>query len=456
MKILFLAFEFPPSAAGGVFRAAKVTKYLARAGHEVDVVTVRAEDYATWSSAGRDDSLLHDLPDGVRVHRVPAGFPAWYWRLRRSRLGARVADFVHWGDPVSIFWWPALRDVLDRLVAKRRPDVLLATTPPFGVAVLARRVARRYRLPWVVDWRDPWTLWRMVPFPSYAHYVYTRTAEGRCLREANVSVCTSHVTREDWLGEFGGVDEERLVTIYNGWDADDIAAVAPEAPPAGKRRIAYVGSFYYDPVAWDAIMRPLWRRAPHRWLHYRKRREDWRYRSPYYFLRGLRRFADRRPDLAERLDVTFAGIVPPWLPAMLAETGTASLVALRGRVPHREALALQAGADALLLTSAKIEGRPDYSIAGKTFEYLGLGRPVLAVVTAGAMRDLVTWSESGLVADPDDTDAVADAIERVATGNLPSGRSERAQAFVDSVRRERTVAEMEGALERAAAEGYRG
>ncbi len=456
MKVLFLAFEFPPSAAGGVFRAAKLAKYLARSGHEVDVVTVRVEDYDEWSSHGTDETLLRDLPETVRVHRIPTGFPAWYWRMRRSKLGARAVDFAHWGDPVSLFWWPRLRELLDRIVPERKPDVLLATAPPFGVAVLARRVARRYRLPWVMDWRDPWTLWRMVPFPSYAHYLYTRAAEGACLREANVSVCTSHVTREDWLGEFRDADEGRLVTIYNGWDAEDLASVTPEPPPPGTRRIAYVGSFYYDPAAWDAMMRPLWRRAPHRWIHYRKRREDWRYRSPYYFLRGLRRFADLRPELLERLDVVFAGSIPDWLPAMLEETETSGLVTLRGRVPHREAIALQAGADALLLTSAKIDGRPDYSIAGKTFEYLGLGRQVLAVVGPGAMRDLMTWSETGLVADPDNVDAVAAAIERIVTGDVAVERSAKGTAFVDSVRRERTVAQLAGTLERAAAEGYRG
>ena len=456
MKVLFLAFEFPPSAAGGVFRATKLAKYLARAGHQVDVVTIRAEDYGAWSSHGLDESLLRDLPEEIRVHRVASGFPDWYWRLRESKLGARVADFLHWGDPVSAFWWRRLRPVLDRLVVETRPDVLLATAPPFGVAALARRIARRYRLPWVMDWRDPWTLWRMAPFPSYAHYRYVRASEGGCLREANVSVCTSHVTREDWLGEFDGVDPERLVTIYNGWDAEDLVSVTPELPPEGKRRIAYVGSFYYEPAARDAIMRPFFRRAPHRWIHYRKRREDWRYRSPYYFLRGLRLFADRRPELVERLDVTFAGTIPGWLPGMLEETGTTALVTLRGRVPHREAIALQAGADALLLTSAKVEGRPDYSIAGKTYEYLGLGRPVLAVVTPGAMRDLVTWAEAGTVADPDDTEAVAAAIERVVTGEQAGERSPEARAFVASVRRERTVEQMAAVLGRAVAEGYRG
>ena len=85
-------------------------------------MTVRAEDYPTWSSHGLDDTLLRDLPPTVRVHRVAAGFPAWYWRIRRSKLWARVADFAHWGDPVSLFWWRGLRACLDRLG-------LLATAP---------------------------------------------------------------------------------------------------------------------------------------------------------------------------------------------------------------------------------------------------------------------------------------------------------------------------------------
>lgn len=457
LRALMLAFEWPPLAAGGVHRALKLAKYLPREGIELDVVTVREEDYRAWSAAPFDATLGRDLPTTVRVHRISSGFPYWYWRLVASRLGFRLGLLLYWGDPVSVFWRGPLLAFLDRLVADRKPEVLLVTVPPFGLVALGRTVARRYRLPWVMDWRDAWTLWSIAPFASFLHYWYARTTEERSLREANVSVVTSHVTRDDWLDEFERLDAARLRTIYNGYDRDDVAhlSASPVRAPDGKRRIAYVGSFYYTPVARARMLRPLWKRAPHQWLHYRKRPEDWLYRSPYFFLRGLRRFVDQHPSLAARVEVVLAGVTPEWLRDMLQETRTQDLVVLRGVVPHAECLALQAGADALLLTSAKVENGRDYSIAGKTFEYMGLRRPILGILTDGAMRDLVVQSGLGILADPDDTDAVAAAIHRVVMAADSTQLVRPDEALIDRFDRRSVAASMAEALHDAAREGYR-
>jgi glycosyltransferase involved in cell wall biosynthesis len=445
LRALLLAVEFPPLASGGVHRALSLAEHLGASNIAIDVVTVRPEDYAPWSQAPLDPTLLDRVPPSVQVHRIASGFPAWYWRAQRSKVAFRAMQYAYWGDPVAFFWRRPVIAALDRLVAERRPDVLLATMPPFGVGVLASALARRYRLPWVGDWRDPWTLWRMGPFPTYAHYRYTKHVEGAALKSANVSVTTSHVTREDWLRLFPTLDPARVETIYNGYDTSvlDRVAAAPRDTSAVKS-IVYVGTFYYDPTA-RALLAPIWRRAPHRWLFYTPRREDWLYRSPYFFLAGLAR-------LAGRVRVDFAGAVPYWLPDMLRETGTERYVRLLGPVSHRDAIRLEKSADALLLTSAKVIGGRDYSIAGKLFEYIGARRPILGVLTDGAMRDIVEQTGLGVLADPDDTDAVAAAIERIVEGVTVSPNEEVIARF-DRSHMARAMAEC---LRRAATEGYRG
>jgi len=443
--VVFLAFEFPPLSAGGVHRALAFAEHLAASDIALEVVTVRPDDYRPWSPAPLDEGLTARIPPTVRVHRISSGFPAWYWRALGSKLAFRAMQYAYWGDPLAHFWRGPLVAALDRLVAERRPDVMLATMPPFGVGVLANALSRRYRLPWVGDWRDPWTLWRMTPFPSYAHYRYVRHAEGSALASANVSVATSHVTREDWLAQFPSLDPSRVVTIYNGYDPDILSRV--DAPPSDTRSIAYVGTFYYDPVARINMLSSLWRRPPQRWLFYTPRREDWLYRSPYFFLRGLRRFVDRG---GPSIRVDFAGPIPAWLPGMLRDTGTEGLVRLHGPVTHEQAIRLQKSADAVLLTSAKVLGGRDYSIAGKLFEYIGLRRPILGVLTDGAMRDIVAQTGLGILADPDDVEAVADAIARIAVGVSPNND------VVAQFERRETVRAMADCLHRAAAEGYRG
>ncbi len=462
LRALLVAFEFPPLANGGVFRALGLAETLPAMGIDIDVLTVSEGDAARWSHGVLDHALTAREPR--TVYRVPSGIPSGYWRLTSSRLGFRAAQYAHLGDPVSLFWRRPVLGAVSRIMKDRPPDVLLATAPPFGVAVLAREIAHRFRLPWVVDWRDPWMLWRSAPFPTYGHYRYAKWQESRILREANISVATSHVTRDDWLGAHTGLDSTRLVTVYNGYDAHVLPdARAPRARQqvAGTgastvRRIVYVGSFYYDQRANDAMLRPAWRRPPQQWLFYTPRREDWRYRSPYYFLRGLRRFVDRCPEAANRVRVEFAGVVPGWLPDMLDETGTRELVILHGPVSHARSLQLQLEADAVLLTSAKVLGGRDYSIAGKLFEYFGLRRPILAVVTDGAMRDLIDQSGLGLVADPDDPDAIATQIERVVRTQDDGLHMPVNDAYLQQFDRRSTLSVMATALRRAAGEGYRG
>jgi glycosyltransferase involved in cell wall biosynthesis len=463
LRAVFLAFEFPPLASGGVYRALGLVEHMPAHGIELDVVTVDPDDYRAWTPAPFDPALESRIPAGTRVHHTPSGFPRWYWRLTSTRLGYKAAQLAHWGDPLSLFWRAPLFKALDRIVAERRPDVLLATAPPFGVSVLARAAAHRYRLPWVVDWRDPWTLWRMTPFPSYLHYRYVKAREGAALREANVSVATSHVTNEDWQRTFPDTDPRRLVTVYNGYESAPAGATRfgatknlPRRSDAnGIRTIAHIGHFYYDPQSRDAQLKPRLEHPPHRWTFYTPRREDWLYRSPYFFLRGLRRFADQHPTLASRLRVTFAGVTPDWLPAMLRDTGTESLVELLGWVNHHDAAALAKSADALLLTSAKVIGGRDYSVAGKLFEYVGARRPVLGILTDGAMRDLVSNSGLGVLADPDDTDAVAAAIASIVLADRPSALVRPNDAFIASCDRRETARQMAAVLRRAATEGYR-
>jgi len=456
-----LAFEFAPLAAGGVYRPLAFARHLPACDCELDVITVRTSDYAAWTTAPIDSTLEIGLPDAVRVHRIASGFPDWYWRLTRGPIGFRLAQYAQWGDPVAAFWRGPVLERLDRLVAERRPDVLLATAPPFGVTEVARLAARRYRLPWVVDFRDAWSRWCVGPYPSIAHYLHTRAAERRVLGSANVAIATSHVTRADWISDHPSVDPSRLVTIYNGYEPPP----SPEGRTGGtefavdgsdgRRHIVYVGSFYYTPEARAATYRPLWRRRPDQWLQYRARREDWLYRSPYFFLQGLRRLRERDPASADRLRPVFVGRIPPWLPGMLAETGATRAVTLTGPLPHAEAMRLQASADALLLTSAKVEGGRDCSIAGKTYEYFAAGAPIVSLLHDGAMRDLVAESGLGLFAPPDDRDAVADVLLSVATAPDPRRLVSPNATFIARFDRETLARQLSLELRRAASEGYR-
>jgi glycosyltransferase involved in cell wall biosynthesis len=51
------------------------------------------------------------------------------------------------------------------------------------------------------------------------------------------------------------------------------------------------------------------------------------------------------------------------------------------------------------------------TVPGKTYEYLASGRPILAAVPEGDARDLLNQAGTALVCEPDDAEAMADALE---------------------------------------------
>ena len=79
--------------------------------------------------------------------------------------------------------------------------------------------------------------------------------------------------------------------------------------------------------------------------------------------------------------------------------------------PRAASLALQRDSEALLLLIPEADGRGRGVLSGKVFEYLAVGRPILAAVPPdGAAADLIRQTGAGVVAPPDDADAIREAL----------------------------------------------
>jgi glycosyltransferase involved in cell wall biosynthesis len=93
--------------------------------------------------------------------------------------------------------------------------------------------------------------------------------------------------------------------------------------------------------------------------------------------------------------------------------------------PRARALELQRDSEALLLLIPEAGGRGRGVLSGKVFEYLAAERPILAAVPPdGAAADLIREAGAGVVAPPDDVDALRDALAGLhatfANGGLPA------------------------------------
>ena len=154
-------------------------------------------------------------------------------------------------------------------------------------------------------------------------------------------------------------------------------------------------------------------------LQYIPQQQDWLYRSPYFFFHALKQLIETYPEAGRKVKVKFAGKVQDWLPSMINSFGLQDKVQLLGEMSHQESLEFQQGCDAFLITSAKqLNGKADYSIAGKTFEYFQAMRPIIAFVSKSAQKELLEESGSALICDPDDAKGSAYALNELFTGKI--------------------------------------
>ena len=362
-RVLVLAYFFPPLGGAGVQRSLKFVKYLPEHGFAPTVITTRSRRYQI-----HDDSMAAEIPPGTRVLRaLDIPLPTWFAGvLRRLGLG-RAAAVASWPD-ISLGWAVAAAWTGWRAIRRERPDVILTTSPPASAHLAGWLLGWLTGVPWVADFRDPWSANAGADAEPRLRRALTRSVERRIVADAAGVV----VVADYFHIEGAPIGAAKRVTIPNGVDEDDVSAALAVRVAADVFRLSYVGSIYAD-------------------------------RDCGPVLEALRRLIDDGVIDPDRFELRIVGNV--WLPAF-AQASPVRLVT-SGYVDHGTALAEMRSSTALLLYVAPGSLAP----SGKLFEYLASERPVLAVAHPDnlAARLVDEW-KAGRIADPDDATAVDTAI----------------------------------------------
>jgi glycosyltransferase involved in cell wall biosynthesis len=380
---------FPPIAGGGVYRPLAFVKYLGRHGWRPTVVAQRGE--AFWIA---DEALVGQVPPDCRVVRTESlsaqrvlsglrgGGPAPQRRSSRG-FGAlrRLASALLVPD-TYVGWKPYALRAARRLLSEEPFHAIYSTSPPETSHLVAGELHETTRLPWVADFRDPWMNLHLLRPPSALHARWHARLEARVARRATLVVPTRW-QEADMRRRYAGAD---VVRIPNGFDGEEAAAVAEVAPPkTGPLRIVHVGMLTQR-------------------------------RSAAPFLRGLRRFCDAHPGAAGDVAVTFLGAREDESERVARALSLENVVSFRSSVSHAEALRAERASHILLLIK-HADVAYDGLVPGKLYEYIGAGRPILALAPPGEAGDLVHALSRGEVVDPGDETAVAAAIARLLDGH---------------------------------------
>ena len=268
---------------------------------------------------------------------------------------------------------------------------------PWESGEAAARVAGELGRPWVADLRDPWALDEVMLFPTRLHRELELRRMESVLRTAETIVMSTPEAATQLLRRFPRLAARRVVAIPNGFDADDFAGPPPPADPS-RFRIVHTGHSF---TGFVREYRKAW--LARRLLGGMLGPIDFLPRSHVFLLRAVERLLAEEPELASILQVDLAGFVPDADREMLG-----GVVRYHGYLPHGEAISLLRAADLLFLPLHDLPpGTRARIVPGKTYEYLGSGRPILGALPDGDARDLLAEADGTFLARPADVDAIA-------------------------------------------------
>lgn len=365
--LLMVAYYFPPLGGIASLRALGFAEHLPEFGWEPVVLAPSNGAYL------RDPSLAYRRDRVVRA-----------WSPELSRAGKRI--LYTGGDDVRpatvgavralarglarrwlyfpdahIGWYPAAVVRGSRMAARRSFHAIFSSSFPITAHVVARTLHRRTGIPWVAEFRDPWSDRRR----NAGRLERALADEASALVMPSPSWSVAHAER--W--------GRTVLTIPNGCEPTPLAA-----PPRGELIACYLGSYYPGrqdlSAAWAALARMA------------------------------------ASGTVSRVRLRIVGEMTGVMRAELHRHGLEPLLETTGFLPHREALRQIAGASVLLAAGGEADAAGAGWIPAKLFDYLQSGVPIVWV---GKPSDdaaaLLALHEGCHIVGRGDVDGVVSAFE---------------------------------------------
>ncbi len=399
-NVLLISYLFPPAAGIGSPRALSYAQYLPDHGCRVFVLTSK---FATTPYT--DPKLLAKVPGETEVRRafnpeVPYAFRDRIWkRVAPARLAREIETGAAYADRGSAWMRPGkelLRRVIQRvacpdaqvgwahfatraacrMVERDGIDTVLLNTPPYSSMGIAVALKRRYpQLKLIADIRDDWVGYYLPLFDSAATEHKRRIAvrlERELIECADYVSAVTPAQSRQIRQRYPEQPSEKFFYTPNGYDPEVFHGFQSRAHAQPGTVVTYFGSVYGNPVY-----------------------------SPKHYLDAV----DALPEeIRSRIETRFIGRVAAEAAPILS--GRRSRVHQIGYMPQAEGIRYLEESDCLLLIASD-----PTTHAGKLFDYLATGKPILALTPPdGEIGRVIRETRTGWCVDPADPLAIRAAL----------------------------------------------
>jgi hypothetical protein len=388
-----------------VQRWLKFVKYLREFGWEPIVFTPENPETPV-----DDATLLKEIPAGVQVVKNKIWEPYSYYKtITRRKSGKIQTAFLNeekgsegFLESLSVwirgnlfipdarkFWIKPSVRFLKEFLKTQKVDAIVSTGPPHSTHLIAFKLKQELGLPWLADFRDPWTnidYYQDLKLGKRADKLH-HSLETLVLQNADAVTVVSPGMMNDFLA----IVDRKYHFIPNGFDEEDTQVTKSEIEVDKHFSIAHIGSLTKT-------------------------------RNPEKLWQVLGELVNENHDFSKDLVIHNIGKLDFSVNESIRQNRLDKNLQITDYLPHSEVITKQREAAVLLLL---INNTPNANLilTGKIFEYLASQRPIICIAPPGGdAATIIRETKSGEVFDFSETEKlkqnVLDLFLRFKNGKL--------------------------------------
>ena len=390
-KVLIITYYWPPSGGVAVQRWVKMSKFLREFGWEPVIYTAENAEMPVI-----DHSLEASIPLGLTVIKRPIWEPYDLYKRflgykKQEKIGAGflqekkkpgvLQKFSVWvrGNffipDARKFWIKPSVKFLSEYLQNNPVDAIISSGPPHSMHLIAMGVKEKLHIPWIADFRDPWTkidYYQELNLSDYADKKH-HALEQKVLRSADKVVTVS----KHWASDFNLINNNNTEVITNGFDEDDF----------DKNLIEIDRGFI---------------------LHHSGMIN--KARNPELLWEVLAELCKENEEFNKELKIQLTGNIDFTVSESIANNKLQDKLVHIEHLAHNEAVQAMQRSPVLLLLlndTHDILGR----IPAKLFEYLAAGRPILVIGNVeGDAAVIIKETNSGVVAEMNNKNDIREKV----------------------------------------------
>ena len=375
--------------ASGCYRPVGFARHLGEFGYQCTVLSTTPESLHPVGLS--DDSTSRLIPADITVERLahpsplrdllrwrdrmtnstsnqtaapdttetsaPAQPPKGLIRRWRTRLIDRMFVFPDHQQP----WVNAVCRHVNSLPSSERPDVVLATGNPWSALVTGWKVGRQLNIPFIADYRDPWTA---NPYLVHTDELLPAAIElERKIVKSAARVVANTQELGQWFSETYPECASNVVTLTNGFLERAAAGSRENSKSSAKTELWHFGTVY-------------------------------ELRKPLELFEAAENLLASGVMSKDNFVMRFTGpwsVTDPKVEPVAQRLEREGVLVREDTISQTDVHARMATAQHLLVLQQSFP----LQIPGKIYEYIAIGRPIVVVGGQGATANLVSEHQLG-------------------------------------------------------------